>query len=147
MSLSLVLFVAAILVGPHLLCILTGRTVAQTWAERIFDAVVVELLGLLFLALWPLKSLLKRWLYGTPGAPARAASALRWFVAGIWLVMTLGAMAFLTPQLFFLLTDRATAAGFTNLARDAGSMVLATVPQILATVPYTVVFWRRLRAQ
>src|SRR5690606_33607247 len=128
------------------LCVLTGRTVAQTWPDRIFDAVVVELLGLLLLALWPLKSLLKRWLYGAPGPPARGASAVRWFVAGIWIVMTLGAMAFLTPQLFFLLTGRATAAGFTELAHDAGSMVLVTLPQVLATVPYMVVVWRRLGA-
>lgn len=58
--------------------------------------------------------------------------------------MALGAIAFLTPQLFFLLTGRATAAGFTNLARDAGSMVLTTLPQVLATVPYMAIFWRRL---
>ena len=145
--LSLIFFVAGVLLGPYLLCELSGRVPALSWAERVLDAVCVELLGLVLLVLWPLKVALKRWLYGSPEAPPRASRLLRWGVAAVWVVFILGAMCLLAPQLFFLLTTRETATTWALLGADGLWMIVAMLPQILATLPYTFVAARRANAR
>ena len=137
------LIIGGILAGPHILCSLAGRPLPSSISGFFFDAVVVELLGMVLLVFLPLKAALKRWLYGKPGEEPRAPTLWRWAVAILWVTVMLGMTALLIPQGFFALTGRETASTLAGWGRDSLAALAALLPQIIAMVPY---IWAMRRA-
>lgn len=140
-----VMMIGGILAGPHLLCFLAGRPTSDSISTFFFDAVVVELLGMTLLVLLPLKVALKGWLYGKPGEAPKAPTPLKWAVAILWVVVTLGLTVLLIPQGFFALTGRATASfsSATGWLSDSLAAMVALLPQLIGMIPYV---WSMRRA-
>lgn len=130
----------AILSAPHVVCALAGRPTASSFGEFFLDAVVVELVGMVFLLLWPLKVAFKSWLYpegGLETTPVKRAAMVA------WLVVVFALIALLVPQGFFLLTGREVAGSMSEWLLDAGAALIGMSLQVVVMVPY---IWATRRA-
>lgn len=134
--------VVAMLAAPTLLCASSGREAASGVGGFVFDALVLELVGLGALVLVPLKAWLKRQLHGDEGR-APAALPVRVALTVGWIACVLGGLALLAPQGFFLLTRRGVAQGAWGWCRDGLAMLAAISPGVVAMGPWV---WAARRA-
>jgi len=129
-QLSLALFIVATLAWPHLLSWLCSRPLPSGVGDFLRDLVIVELIALPLMLLWPLKTLLKKWLHvGDKGA-------LHVVVTGLWVGGLSVAAAWWMPAAFFHLTGRVAASTTSERLHDGGWFLVSALPQVVALLPY-----------
>ena len=135
---SVVLTLGALLAMPHLLVLVAGRTPAGSGSDFVRDAFVLELIAIPLLVVWPLKERFKAWLHDPSAAATSttASRAQRRWAAAAWIAGLLGVVALVLPQVFFALTNRGARFGFPGTLVDAGALLVAMAPQVLATAPW-----------